>query len=260
MPSEHEREPGADDSARSSPARLASRRSSAIANMLSDSGASDSPACIALYSSTIWRKIGSAIIVPPSAICCSSCPVTPNRKSFDLNRSGSSSVGLALPLARTSQYTSPAMAAAPSTSSAPTASPPSCQTRMLSTMPPMPTTDRTAPTASTCRSPVYGASRTSLMPDSTIDDDHVLEQERDSPRQVGGDESAEQRSDRRRDRRRRPDQRVRLLLRRAFEVAVDERLHGGKQQRRAEAADDRPEDDDRGEVSARAPSRARRCA
>ena len=36
-----------------------------------------------------------------------------------------------------------------------------------------------------------------------------------------------------------------LLLGRAFEVAVDERLHRGQQQRRAEPADDRPEDDDR---------------
>ena len=44
--------------------------SSATANMLSDSGASDSPARIASYSSTICRKIGSAIIVPPRAICC----------------------------------------------------------------------------------------------------------------------------------------------------------------------------------------------
>ena len=35
-------------------------------------------------------------------------------------------------------------------------------------MPPMPTTDRTAPTESTCRGPVYGTSWTSLMPDSTI--------------------------------------------------------------------------------------------
>ena len=31
----------------------------------------------------------------------------------------------------------------------------------------MPRTDRTAPTTSTPRGPVYGASRTSLMPDST---------------------------------------------------------------------------------------------
>ena len=47
----------------------------------------------------------------------------------------------------------------------------------------------------------------------------------------GGDEATEQRSDGRRDRGRRADQRVRLLARRALEVAVDERLH-----RRAAAA------------------------
>ena len=81
------------------------------------------------------------------------------------------------------------------------------------------------------------------------DRDHDdLEQEADPPRQVGGDEPAEQRPDRRGDRGRRTDQRVGLLLRGAFEVAVDERLHRGQQQRGAEAADDRPEDDDRGQA------------
>jgi hypothetical protein len=37
--------------------RFPARRpaSNATANMLSDSGAIESPACIALYSSTIWR-------------------------------------------------------------------------------------------------------------------------------------------------------------------------------------------------------------
>ena len=71
--------------------------------MLSDSGASDRPACIALYSSTICRKIGSAIIVPPSAICWSICSEIPNRKSFARNRSGSISVGFPSRLRRTSQ-------------------------------------------------------------------------------------------------------------------------------------------------------------
>ena len=45
-----------------------------------------------------------------------------------------------------------------------------------------------------------------------------------------------------------PDQRVGPLLRGALEVAVDQRLHRGQQQRRAEPADDRPEDDDRGQA------------
>ena len=96
---------------RRSPARFPA--SSATANMLSDSGASDRPACIALYSSTICRKIGSAIIEPPSAICCSICPVIPSRNSFDLNRSGSISVGLPARLRRTSHQASEPSANAP---------------------------------------------------------------------------------------------------------------------------------------------------
>ena len=79
-------------------------------------------------------------------------------------------------------------------------------------------------------------------------DDHDFEREADPPRQVGRDEPAEQRPDRGGDRRRGTDQRVRLLARRAFEVAVDERLHRRQQERRAEAADDRPKNDDRGEA------------
>ena len=81
------------------------------------------------------------------------------------------------------------------------------------------------------------------------DGDHDgLERERDAPGQIGRDEPAEQRPDRGRDRGRRADQRVDPLLRRALEVAVDQRLHGGQQQRRADPAEDRPEDDDRRQV------------
>ena len=58
-------------------------------------------------------------------------------------------------------------------------------------------------------------------------------------------EAAEERPDRGGDRRRGADERVGLLLRRALEVAVDERLHRREEQRGAEPADDRPEDDDR---------------
>ena len=86
------------------------------------------------------------------------------------------------------------------------------------------------------------------MPRQHDRDDDVLEQEPDAPRQVGGDEAAEQRSDRGGDRGRGTDQGVGLLLRRAFEVAVDQRLHRGQQERRAEPADHRPEDDDRGQA------------
>ena len=62
------------------PARMiaAGRRSpaflpatSAAANMVSDSGASDRPASRALYSSVIWKNSGSAIMAPPSVTCCS---------------------------------------------------------------------------------------------------------------------------------------------------------------------------------------------
>ena len=79
-------------------------------------------------------------------------------------------------------------------------------------------------------------------------DDHGLQQEADAPRQEGGDEAAEQRPDGGGDRGCRSDQRIGLLLCRALEVAVDQRLHRGQQQRGAEAADDRPEDDDRRQI------------
>ena len=79
--------------------------------------------------------------------------------------------------------------------SAPTDSPPSCHTRIPSTMPPIPTTDRTAPTRSTCREPVYGTSWTSSMPDRTIAMMTASSEERDAPRQVRRDEAADQRAD-----------------------------------------------------------------
>ena len=62
--------------------------------MLSDSGASERPAAIASYSSTICRKIGSVIMAAPSVICWSVCWDTPTRNSGSRNRSGSSSTGL----------------------------------------------------------------------------------------------------------------------------------------------------------------------
>ena len=66
----------------------------ATKNMLSDSGASESPACSALYSRTICRKIGRAIIAPPRAICCIICPWIPSVKIFDAKRIGSIRTGL----------------------------------------------------------------------------------------------------------------------------------------------------------------------
>ncbi len=53
------------------------------------------------------------------------------------------------------------------TINAPTASPPSCQTRMPNTTPPMPTTENRAPTRSMPFSPVNGTSRIIRMFSST---------------------------------------------------------------------------------------------
>ena len=95
---------------------------------------------------------------------------------------------------------------------------------------------------------MYGTSWTSLLPEEDDRDDHDLAAERDAPREVGGDEAADERPDRGGDRRRRADERVGPPLRGALEVAVDQGLHRGQEQRRAEPSDDRPEDDDREEA------------
>ena len=87
-------------------------------------------------------------------------------------------------------------------------------------------------------------------PDADEDDhdDDDLEGEADPPGQEGRDEPAEERPDRGGDRGRGTDQGVGLLLGGALEVAVDQGLHRGQEERRAEPAQDRPEDDDRPEV------------
>ncbi len=79
-------------------------------------------------------------------------------------------------------------------------------------------------------------------------DDDDLQQEADAPRQVGGDEPAEERPDGGGDRGGGADEGVGLRLRLPGEVAVDQRLHGRQQQRGADPAEDRPEDDDRGQA------------
>ena len=89
-------------------------------------------------------------------------------------------------------------------------------------------------------------------------DDDDLEQERDAVGQECGDEAADQRSDGGCDRRGRAHQGVGRLLGGPLEVAVDERLHRGQQERRSEPTDDGPEDEDRPSRSGRAPSPARR--
>ena len=128
--------------------------SNATANMLRDSGARDRPACSALYSRTICRKIGKAIIAPPSEICWSICPLIPRRKLADRKRSGSMSVSCPARLRRTSHQASDPSPTTPTARSTPMASPPSCQARMPSTMPPMPSTEKRAPTRSMPRGPV----------------------------------------------------------------------------------------------------------
>ena len=77
--------------------------SSATANMLSESGARVKPVFIALYSSVIWRKIGSAIIAPPSVTFCSNWPEIPVVKCGNLNSPGSINVGFPARLRRTSE-------------------------------------------------------------------------------------------------------------------------------------------------------------
>ncbi len=76
-------------------------------------------------------------------------------------------------------------------------------------------------------------------------DDHDLPGECDPPREVGRDEAADQRPDRSGDRSGGADQRVGAPLSGPLEVAVDQRLHRRQEERRAEAADHGPEDDDR---------------
>src|SRR5207253_9612288 len=80
------------------------------------------------------------------------------------------------------------------------------------------------------------------------EDDQALDEKSRPPREDGRDEASQQRPDRGGDRARRADQRKdpRALL--ADEVAVDQRLHRREVERGAEAADDGPEDDDRGQA------------
>jgi hypothetical protein len=65
------------------------------------------------------------------------------------------------------------------------------------------------------------------------------------PGQSRRDEATDQRPDRSRDRAGRAHERVDLRPHLPFEVAVDQRLHGGQVERGAQAPDEGPEDDDR---------------
>ena len=84
-------------------------------------------------------------------------------------------------------------------------------------------------------------------PQQDDDDDQGLERESRAPRDGGREEAADERPDRGGDGARRPDQRVDLRPLLPLEVAVDQRLHRRQVERGAEPAEDRPEDDDRGQ-------------
>ena len=242
---------------RRSPARLPA--SIATKNMLSDSGASDRPACSALYSSTIWRKIGSEIIAPPSAICWSVCPEMPSRKMHrrEQVRIDERQLRRRACAGRATRRTGRATRRrSPAARRRPRRPPPTpgCPARCR----PCPAPTGSRPTRSMPRGPVYGTSLTIRMPDSTTpmttsssrnptrhDRNVVMKPPSERP-DGGGDGGGG------------ADQRVDPLLGGALEVAVDERLHRGQQQRRAESAADGPEDDDRAAGPGRAPSRGRR--
>src|SRR3954462_7631539 len=188
---------------------------------------------------------------------CSIWDEMPSRNRAWRNRPGSSSVGRPSRLRRTSHHASEPRATAPTASRRPTYSPPSCQTRIPITTPPMPTADSTAPTTSTLRGPVYGTSRISFRPvrTTTITRSSSRKPTRHERKVVrkppssgptaaaiaagagggGGGGGA-------------PAQRGGARLRGALKVAVDERLHRRQEQRRAEPADDGPEHDDCGEA------------
>ena len=196
------------------------------------------------------------IIAPPSAMFWSICPEIPNLNSADLNRSGSISDDLALSLAPDQ--------------------PPGEQgqgdhadrkdeaDRLGALLPgedaqhqPAHPEDRQDGTdqVDLALPGVWHVLDQPAAEQHDRDDDD-LEQECDAVRQERGDEAADQRTDGRRDRRRGADQGIRRLLGGTFEVAMDERLHRGQQERRTEAADDRPEDEDRSTLWPNAIARA----
>ena len=234
--------------------------STATPNIVSESGASDRPVCSALYSSTICRKIGRAIIAAAQR--------DRSGAAVPRSRTGTSSIG-----------TDPDRAAS--------ASPRACGARATSASDPkrhrpddqelgdglpafLPRQDA-QDDAAHAEDGEDRADRVDLARSGVrhvLDapgaeqhdrDDHELEQEADPPREERGDEAAEQWSDRRGDRRRGTDQGIDPLLRGSLEVAVDQRLHRRQQERRAEPTDHGPEHDDRGHaLGERHRQRARR--
>ena len=135
--------------------------------MVSDKGASVMPAWSALYPQTSCRedRWGDQHRTQGDLL------------EEDLRDPGAEQLGgeqrrveqrrLPLALAPDEPVHQTAIAATPIASSSATDSPPSCHTRTPTTRPPIPTTERTAPTTSTDRSPVYGTSRMPRLPSST---------------------------------------------------------------------------------------------
>ena len=96
------------------------------------------------------------------------CDVMPSRKYGDENSPTSIRAALPSRFRRRSHHTSEPSATTPTLISAATGPLPSSQTRIPSTRPPMPSADRTAPTRSISRGPVYGTSFTCRVPTRTI--------------------------------------------------------------------------------------------
>ena len=115
------------------------------------------------------------------------------------NRSGSISAALSVALAAHQPVAEPGHGQRTDSKQAPTDSPPSCQTRMPSTMPPMPITESIAPTMSTSALTGVGHVVDELDTGQDDDDDDDFERKADSPRQIRRYEATDERSDRGRD-------------------------------------------------------------
>ena len=183
--------------------------------------------------------------MPPSATCWRKIWEHPSLNGLEAKSVGSSKTALPSRLRRRSQYTRAAIAAEPIARRAATDSPPACQTSTPTTSPPMPITERNAPTTSTDRSPVYGTSRIDLLPIRTAVMIKASIEESDAPRQQGCHEATDQRPDRGSDRTGCADQREHTCSGLSLEVAVNQRLHRRQVQRGAQSTDDGPEHDDR---------------
>ena len=154
---------------------VAGRRSPALrpasiaaANIVSESGARVRPVSSALYSSEIWRKIGSAIIAPPRVMFCSACWEIPILK-FGMPEQVRVEQGR-LPFAVAPHQPPgqrPERERADRDRSARRTRPPPARPGSRGRRRPCRRPRGPRPTTSIWRAPVYGTSRTSLMLSST---------------------------------------------------------------------------------------------